>query len=164
MASARDVASYILECQGEMSTWKLQKLLYYSQAWHLAWDDEPIFPERIEAWANGPVVRDVYNTHRQWFSISPTYWSRGDSSQLTESERATVDLVLVGYGDLTGRQLSHLTHNERPWQEAREGLAPTDRSEREISIATMHEFYSALDAADEARPVEEIDWDDLGLR
>jgi hypothetical protein len=27
----------------------------------------------------------------------------------------------------------------------------------------MEEFYSALDAAEDARPVEEIDWDKTGL-
>lgn len=51
-----DVAEYILEQHGEMTSMKLQKLVYYCQAWHLAWSDEPLFRESIEAWANGPVV------------------------------------------------------------------------------------------------------------
>jgi uncharacterized phage-associated protein len=42
---------------------KLQKLVYYAQAWALVWDDEPIFDEEIEAWANGPVVRGLYEAH-----------------------------------------------------------------------------------------------------
>ena len=37
MASVYDVAAYILEKQGAMTTWKLQKLVYYSQAWSLVW-------------------------------------------------------------------------------------------------------------------------------
>jgi uncharacterized phage-associated protein len=32
MASVHDVASYILHKTGSISTWKLQKLAYYSQA------------------------------------------------------------------------------------------------------------------------------------
>jgi len=60
MASVHDVAAYILREQGAMSTWKLQKLVYYSLAWHLVWDDEPLFEEPIQAWANGPVVRALY--------------------------------------------------------------------------------------------------------
>ncbi len=57
MASAHDVGKYVLEKRGSMTTWKLQKLVYYSKAWHLVWEGEPLFPEHIEAWANGPVVR-----------------------------------------------------------------------------------------------------------
>ena len=44
--SVMDVAAYILEQRGRLSTWKLQKLCYYSQAWSLVWDDEPLFSYR----------------------------------------------------------------------------------------------------------------------
>ena len=70
MKRAVDVAAYILEKCGRMSTWRLQKLLYYCQAWHLVWADRPLFPERIEAWANGPVVREVYERHKGKFQVS----------------------------------------------------------------------------------------------
>lgn len=60
MANVRDVADYILAQRGPMSAMKLQKLVYYSQAWHLTWAEEPIFDARIEAWANGPVVPLLY--------------------------------------------------------------------------------------------------------
>ena len=57
MASVFDVAKYILNNKGRMSTWKLQKLCYYSQAWSLAWTETPLFEEDFEAWKNGPVCR-----------------------------------------------------------------------------------------------------------
>ena len=57
---AIDVAAYILRKQGTMPAMKLQKLVYYSQAWSLVWDDRPIFRDRIYAWANGPVIRNLY--------------------------------------------------------------------------------------------------------
>ena len=60
MADVFDVAKYILEKQGSMTTMKLQKLVYYSQAWSIVWDEKPIFAERIEAWASGPVVRELW--------------------------------------------------------------------------------------------------------
>ncbi len=47
MARAVDVATYILDREGEMSAMKLQKLVYYSQAWSLVWDDRPLFDDRI---------------------------------------------------------------------------------------------------------------------
>ena len=59
--SVHDVAAYILKKQGEMSAMKLQKLVYYSQAWSLVWDEKPLFRAQIEAWANGPVVRSLYD-------------------------------------------------------------------------------------------------------
>ena len=42
MGSVFDTAKYILEKCGTMSTMKLQKLCYYSQAWSLVWDDAPL--------------------------------------------------------------------------------------------------------------------------
>jgi uncharacterized phage-associated protein len=154
MASVHDVAAYILQQQGSMSTWKLQKLVYYSQAWHLAWDEEPIFSDPIQAWANGPVVRALYNKHSGRFQVAS--WPDGDPSNLTDSERETIDLVLEGYGHLSGRELSHLTHAELPWQEAREGLEPTARSNRRIDPETMQAYYQALDADEDAPTVDSI--------
>lgn len=49
MAAIFDVAKYILTKSKRMSTWKLQKLCYYSQAWHLAWTERPLFDEDFEA-------------------------------------------------------------------------------------------------------------------
>lgn len=70
MAQIADVAAYILDKCGRMTVMKLQKLTYYSQAWHLVWTEKPLFDNRIEAWANGPVVRELYNLHRGRFSLS----------------------------------------------------------------------------------------------
>ena len=55
MANVFDVAKYIIEKQGQLTAMKLQKLVYYSQVWTLVWDEEPLFPEVIQAWGKGPV-------------------------------------------------------------------------------------------------------------
>lgn len=143
MATVLNVAAYILKRQGEMTTMKLQKLVYYSQAWSLVWDERPLFDNRIEAWANGPVVPDLYQIHRGRFRIGPGDIP-GDDSKLTKSERETIDAVLGYYGNKSSQWLSELTHAERPWREAREGLAPGERGEREITLAAMHEYYDSL--------------------
>ena len=156
MASVHDVAKYILERQPPMTTWKLQKLVYYSQAWHLVWRDEPLFGERIEAWANGPVVRALYDYHRGQFSVAE--WDLGDVETLSAGECKSVGAVLTAYGDLSGRQLSFLTHSEVPWREARGDLAPTARTNAAISPSSMQAFYSALDTDEKAQPVADIDW------
>lgn len=142
MASAHDVAAYIAEKRGEMSAMKLQKLVYYSQAWHLVWEEKRLFPDRIEAWANGPVVPSLYREHRGEFKVKE--WPLGDSSKLSEEQAESVDAVLEFYGPETAHFLSELTHSEAPWREAREGLAPSARSSREITPAAMAEFYASL--------------------
>jgi len=142
MASAHDVAAYIAEKRGEMSAMKLQKLVYYSQAWHLVWEEKRLFPDRIEAWANGPVVPSLYREHRGEFKVKD--WPRGDSSKLSEEQAESVDAVLEFYGPETAHFLSELTHSEAPWRDAREGLTPSARSSREITPAAMAEFYASL--------------------
>ena len=70
MASVFDVAKYILENCGTMSTMKLQKLCYYSQAWSLVWDDTPLFEEDFHAWANGPVCKELFFYTQGQYSVS----------------------------------------------------------------------------------------------
>ena len=156
MASAHDVAKYILDQRGEMSTWKLQKLVYYSQAWHLVWHDTPLFRERIEAWANGPVAPTLYSLHRGQFSVKK--WRKGDSANLSKGQEATIDRILNSYGELSGQQLSVLTHSEGPWRDARAGLAPTERSTNQITLESMAYHYGALSTAEDAVDVQELDW------
>lgn len=142
MASVHDVAAYILDRLGSMTTWKLQKLAYYSQAWSLVWDERPLFPDRIEAWANGPVVPALYRRHKGQFRVNS--WSVGDPSRLSAQERETVEAVVGYYGDKSSQWLSDLTHREEPWREARRGLAPGERGSKEITKEAMVSYYSAL--------------------
>ena len=50
MPNVSDVARYILEQMEFTTAMKLQKLVYYSQAWSVVWDGEALFDDRIEAW------------------------------------------------------------------------------------------------------------------
>lgn len=145
MAQVVDVAEYILEKIGQTTTMKLQKLCYYSQGWSLAWDEVPLFPNEIEAWANGPVVRDLYRAHKGRFKVKSL---GGRSRRLSRTEKETIDAVLDAYGSLSGQQLSELSHSERPWLEARGTTSEGARSEARISLTTMQDFFGGLDAAD----------------
>src|ERR1017187_7440558 len=98
MANVHDVSAYILKHWGPMTAMKLQKLVYYSQAWGLVWDEEPLFPERIEAWANGPVVRELYDVHRGQFRVSAN--NLGDPDALNEDQINTVKAILKFYGKM----------------------------------------------------------------
>jgi len=142
MASVFDVAAYILGRCGPMTHMKLQKLVYYSQAWGLVWDEAPLFDQRIEAWANGPVCPELYNAHQGEYMVNRE--PRGSAEALVGEQIDTVEAVLEVYGDKPAHWLSDLTHREAPWLSAREGIDAGVRSNREISHASMAEFYSEL--------------------
>jgi uncharacterized phage-associated protein len=142
MVNVHDVASYILKNRGPMTAMKLQKLVYYAQAWSLVWDEKQLFPERIEAWINGPVVRELYDIYRGQFRVSED--PHGHPERLTSDQRETVDAIVKFYGKMSSQQLSDLTHREDPWRDARHGLDSSERGNRVISHAAMAEYYSSL--------------------
>ena len=141
MATVCDVAAYILEKAGPMTAWKLQKLVYYSQAWSLVWDQRPMFDERIEAWANGPVCPTLYNKHRGHFIVTDI---AGDPSALDKDARNTVDAVLLFYGNKHPQWLSDLTHSEAPWRDARGDLPLGANCCNEITLDTMAAYYESI--------------------
>lgn len=143
MATALDVAAYILEKRGPMTAMKLQKLVYYSQAWSLVWDESPLFSDRIEAWANGPVVPRLHYVHRGMFNVNRATFV-GDPGELDPEQFATIDAVIDFYGDKPSQWLSELTHKERPWKEARHGIPPGERGDNEITHEAMAEYYGSL--------------------
>lgn len=152
MPSVIDVAAYILERRGPMTAMKLQKLVYYSQAWSLVWDEEVLFQEEIEAWANGPVVRDLYSRHRQLFQVDRTVVPDGDANRLSDGQRDTINRVLDFYGNQSAQWLSDLTHLEAPWREARtrSGAAPGAFCSEVITLGEMAEYYGGLQPNDAA--------------
>lgn len=145
MAHVQDVAAYILGKLGPMTAMKLQKLCYYAYGYHLAWESRPLFPERFQAWANGPVAPALYAKHRGWFQLKAGDIP-GDPSKLDAGEIESIDLVLNGLGRLSAHELSTMTHNEQPWAAARKRarVAPLDRSTEELSDADIEEFFGAL--------------------
>ena len=142
MANVFDVAAHILHKNGAMSSMKLQKLAYYSQAWSLVWDEKPLFEEQIQAWANGPVIPALFKAHKGEFMVSKE--KNGDRRKLLKIQRETIDAVLKHYGKKTGRWLSALTHSEDPWRDARKGLKPSERGTQVISNGALSDFYGNL--------------------
>jgi uncharacterized phage-associated protein len=142
MASVFDAASYILKASGPVTAMKLQKLVYYAQAWSLVWEERPLFPERIEAWANGPVVPDLYFAHKGEFTVVAE--PKGNPENLAAEDRETIDAVLKHYGVKSAAWLSDLTHREAPWKDARRGIPDGVRSNAEITLGAMADYYGNL--------------------
>jgi uncharacterized phage-associated protein len=145
IVSVFDAAKYVLELMNEQcTTMKLHKLLYYCQAWNLVWEDKKLFNEKIEAWANGPVVRELFNYHKGMYWISKNNLTLGNSSKLSQLQKDNVKSVISFYGGRTSQWLIDQTHSERPWRDARKGLAPNERGDSEITPQSMFDYFSSL--------------------
>lgn len=144
MVSVFDVAKYILEKQGKMSTWKLQKLCYYAQAWHFTWTEKRLIAEDFQAWKNGPVCPELFAVHKGKFIIFSEMLNKGDSNKLDEDEADSVNVVLKDYGDREPYDLREQSHSESPWINARGKLSPDENSDAIISLESMGEYYGGL--------------------
>lgn len=139
-----DVVKYILVSSGELTTMKLQKLVYYSQAWSLAWDAKPLFDEEFQAWANGPVCPQLYQKHKGKFVVNADDFPEGNQNNLDEDQKETINAVISFYGDKEAQWLSDLTHMERPWIEARANTKAGERSTAIIDKSEMQDYYAGL--------------------
>jgi uncharacterized phage-associated protein len=144
MATVEYVAECLISLSHEknspVSNLKLQKLLYYSQAWHLALFKNPLFEEEIEAWVHGPVVPQMFRRYRD------CKWKPIPKSEI-DFKRASfaghLEDVWRVYGNFSAFDLERLTHSEFPWKAARAGL-PSDASSNEIiTKESMQAYYSS---------------------
>jgi uncharacterized phage-associated protein len=138
--NVHDVAALIIERLGPMDTWRFQKLVYYSQAWHLAKYGEPLFDAEIQAWRQGPVVRTLYERHRGDFGVRS--WPSGSPRRLGVRARRVIDWVIDQYGRFSGEELSKLTHAEGPWRLTRAGLPDRAPSSDPIDQNLMGDYYA----------------------
>src|SRR5262245_58299549 len=135
VASVFDVAAFIEQSLGvKLEGWRLHKLVYYSQAWSLAWGDGPLFSEEIQAWKHGPVCPALWR--------NPNRMTECDAPDLNEAQIAVINAVLEAYGALSGRDLVTLTHQEKPWREARGNLPAWESSAVRITQDAMRTYYS----------------------
>jgi uncharacterized phage-associated protein len=142
--SVFDVAGYILKKVGRCTHMKLQKLAYYAQAWSLVWEEEPLFSQRIEAWANGPVVPELFRKLKGSFDVTFKDIPGSDPDKLSKEQKETIKAVIEFYGDKSPQWLSDLTHSEAPWITARSGIPAGERGSSEITLASMADYYSGL--------------------
>ncbi len=147
-ATLEQVANYLiwrLQDAGDPVTHlKLQKLVYYAQAWHLALYDTPLLDETFEAWVHGPVCRNLYRqfSHKGWQTITL------EAQPETPSEHVCshLDDVLEAYGSFGAWALERLVHEETPWKEARGALPLDAPCDNRIDNESMRRFYAAMRA------------------
>ena len=149
MTSAREVAAFFIalaQQRGlEVNNLKLQKLLYYAQAWHLGLFGDALFPEKFQAWSTGPVIPEVYRQFKP-FGIQPI----GLAAELPvfddELSGFLLDVV-EEYMPLDEYDLASLTYREAPFQNARAGVDLSEPCEEELSESDMRAYFGRLSVA-----------------
>lgn len=138
------VADWFLQKES-MNQKKLQKLCYYAQAWNLVFNGKPMFDGDFEAWVHGPVNHSLWNRLNSYGYLDIEQDKFSKERVIFGNEVLSVlNDVWATYGKYSGYQLELLTHQEKPWIEARSGIPETQPSKNIISKKTMREYYTSL--------------------
>lgn len=143
------LSNYILKHYGPMSHLKLQKLLFYCDAYCLAYFGQELIVDQFEAWVHGPVSRKVFNELKGQavlytdvaYSETPGMDVDAEFAKLTTDQQALIKDVLNQLTSWTGLELERATHSERPWQLARVGYDDAQPCHEIISKEETARFY-----------------------
>lgn len=130
---------------GSINQLKLQKLLYYIQAWTLVFTGKRIIQEKFQAWVHGPVLRSVYDRYKsQGDMYTPLKANGYDLEWTTEEQFEIINDVLNIYGKKSDYKLEAMTHSETPWIKARIEVHPAHRSTNPIDEKLMRKYYRKI--------------------
>lgn len=148
--TANGVADYLLWFAKEhgdvLTPLKLQKLMFYADAWHMVLHDgEELVPQLFEAWVHGPVLRDIYFRFNQyrWNPIALDV----AKPELSDKLQSFLSDVYKVFGGFSAYELEQLTHQELPWRAARGDLAPDASCTATIDKALTRIFYTEMSQA-----------------
>ncbi len=135
-----DISRYIINYSNEkdygISNLKLQKILYFVQAYFLTNNPNgrPCFREKIEAWDFGPVVPKAYREYKQYGSANipvmssfvdfydDDIWNSErkwfDSNIISAEHKEMINAVVDKFANYSATDLVTLTHKQAPWNDA----------------------------------------------
>ncbi|NWB96077.1 SocA family protein [Pseudomonas gingeri] len=142
---AMDIANwFVAKCAGSgdlITNLKVQKLLYYAEAWTQTLIDKELFPEQIQAWAHGPVVPEVFQEFKK-YGWSPLPTPEDQKIPIVSAEAEDILIrVFEAYADLPAKTLESMTHKDVPWMNARGSLSPEERCEVVMPKSEICEFF-----------------------
>ncbi|MBQ9214878.1 MAG: DUF4065 domain-containing protein [Bacteroidales bacterium] len=151
MYAVNDIADLIIttiKCDDDNASLinlKLQKLLYYLQAWSYGINKKPFFDGEFEAWVHGPVNRVIFNR----FNPQKTLYSeiqlsdriKTDFKLENDDDEEFFEFIMENYAKYTGAQLENLSHQEQPWISARGNKNRYEKSDTVISAKSMMDYY-----------------------
>ncbi len=144
MATIEQVADYFIDTsikwnEDYVTNLRLQKLVYYAQAWFIQRHNKPLFEDDILKYPYGPVSDKLYKKYAIYgdkpiITTSPSY----SVSAFTAEELETLNDVMYEYGKLSTPALVKRSHRQcEPWFKVQ-----ADRGV--ISKAMMKEDFDRL--------------------
>lgn len=115
---------------------KLQKVLYFAQAYYLSKVGKSLFSDDIEAWEYGPVIPNVY--HKFKTKGSDPIICEEDKSALLDEDRETLKKIWGTFGGYSASKLVDIAHAHTPWKEANQ------LANKVISHKAIKEYYTPL--------------------
>lgn len=145
MYKSRQIADWIIhKTHGNITHSKLQKLLYYCQAWHYTIFNEVLFDERIEAWAHGPVVPSQFSRFNNIDFFQNIKVKDFKHIKLKSKTEQLLNEVVGIYNKCTDRHLELLVKREDPWRETRGNIPEFKKCQKEIQLDLMKQYYINL--------------------
>lgn len=126
---------------------KMQKLVYLAFAETLARHNKKLFDQDFQAWPNGPVEPDLYQELKKYGSmpINPDY-AKGYEvflEKIPSEVKKTLDEVYEEYISKSAFELVNITHSQKPWLKAREGLDAAERTNNKIGVEDILEEFQS---------------------
>lgn len=119
---------------------KLQKLVYYAQAWNLVFNNRRLYKDPIEAWIHGPAIYSLWQKYKR-FGFREINIKVAKDFDFSDEVKEVLDKVWEAYGGFDAKYLEKLTHYEKPWQQAREKLDRFEYSNAKITAKSMRDYY-----------------------
>jgi uncharacterized phage-associated protein len=142
---AKDVAEWFIakaaESGDQITHLKLQKLLYYAEAWSQTLRDEELYKEEIQAWAHGPVVPEVFHEFKQYGWNPLPVPSEQKIPEIDNDVKDVLEQVFDVYADLPAKTLEDMTHQDDPWIKARGGISPEERCDTVMPKEALKKFF-----------------------
>ncbi|MDO5701998.1 MAG: DUF4065 domain-containing protein [Lachnospiraceae bacterium] len=138
-------AKYIINKCMDITPLALQKALYYIQGFYHAFYGEFLFEEDCQAWAHGPVYKDIYRKYKdyRYGEITETD-SDFDPSVFSTAETSIFDSVIDNLCCYSGKELERFTHKETPWITARGAMPANEVSGEIIDKRLIGEYFDAV--------------------
>ena len=150
----RHIINYSNKNDYGISNLKLQKVLYFIQAYFLITkkDHTPCFDEKIEAWNFGPVVLEAYTEYKQYGSgdipiiksfiifDKDNVWNskrvKFEDTEISDNDKSLIDKVIDKFADYSATDLVSLTQKQSPWIDAY-----TPYQNKEITIESIIKYF-----------------------
>ena len=136
------IAEYIIKTCQEITPLALQKILYYSQAFSMAFFGDTLFQDDCEAWVHGPVYPKIYNKYKNFGLYNIDIEIIDDVDEIIDEEkRELIDVVIKCFGYYNGKALEKMTHYEEPWVNSRRGLLHSEKSKSIIPKESIEKYF-----------------------